>query len=316
MKKLFGVLCLLLLSSCNSAPEEGIFKNGVFPLVSDCQVPTRPDQPNWFTNNDKTYAIINGKALKLDLLIPKVDAPPPLIVLIHGGGWMKGDKKDYTADAETFASMGYAVANVNYRLAGAFSNRAPAAVEDARCAVRWLRSQAPFYGYDAARLGAVGFSAGAHLAAMLAMATDVEGIDHPECGLKDFDTRVVSAVGYYGPYDLRSSKEVPAAGLFILMQFLGGLPEVLPDLAKRMSPEAHVGADSAPFMMVHGDADGLVPVKSSRKMVEALVKNNRPHAYVEVAGADHGFSLFATEESFRAGTCTTLSFLHETLQLR
>lgn len=306
----------MILSSCNDGPDASGFRNGVFPLVSDCQVPNHPEESTWFTNNENTYATIEGKELKLDLLVPRVEAAPPLIVLIHGGGWMKGDKKDYTSDAETLASMGYAVANMNYRLAGAFSNRAPAAVEDARCAVRWLRSQAPFYGYDPNRVGALGFSAGGHLAAMLATADEVTGLDHADCGLQNFDARVTSAVGYYGPYDLRSSKEVPATGLFILMQFLGGLPEVIPELAKRMSPEAHVGDNSAPFMMVHGDKDGLVPVRSSQKMAQRLLESKRPHAYVEVAGADHGFPLFTSEENFRAGTCTALSFLQETLQLR
>ena len=145
-----------------------------------------------------TYGTTAEQELKLDVYRPKTDAVLPACVLVHGGGWMNGDKEKFTPLAFTLAEKGYVVANVEYRLGGVA--KYPAGVQDCLLAVRWLRANAARFGVDPQRIGTWGGSAGGHIVGMLA---GVLPADRFVVGdLRDVSSAVQATCIMAGPTDL------------------------------------------------------------------------------------------------------------------
>jgi len=191
-----------------------------------------------------------NNAWKLDLAMPteRSAKPRPAIVFVHGGGWVSGDKRTSTflKPALEFAAKGYVCITINYRLGGAKH----ACVEDAKCAVRWLRAHAEKYNVDPDRIGAYGNSAGAHLVAML-------GICPASAGLEGD-----------GPWQEYSSmvQAVVASATPTRPRVRGGSEED----ARKIAPMTYVSADAPPFLLVHEESDRTVPVSNSDDFVKAL----------------------------------------------
>jgi acetyl esterase/lipase len=245
------------------------------------------------------YADRESGSLHLDLFLPDGDPPHPLVVLIHGGGWEAGDRTD-VGDAPPLVDRGYAVASVDYRLTDAAAF--PAQIRDCRAAVRWLRAHADDYGLDPDRVGAWGWSAGAHLAALLGTAaeasfdgdpfdgagSDGEPTVHPERS-----HRVRAVADFFGPTDLLrmdeqgSDFEHSAPGS-PESKLVGGPLAEHPGRAERANPIAHVDGDEPPFLVVHGSDDGVVPREQSDLLVSALGDADDAVTYHVVAGAGHG----------------------------
>ena len=190
--------------------------------------------------------------LALDLFLPAgietAGEAPPLVVLIHGGGWRKGGRESERNKAVWFSNRGFAAAAVSYRL----SPQAPfpAAIEDVRAAVRYLRDRAEDYGYDPNRVAAVGSSAGAHLAALLATAAD------PAAGQEDLmdapSAKVQAAVVIAGPTDTeseqaRAESRTPDNNYAL---FLGGSYDEVPDRYAAASPAHWATTDAPPLLLV------------------------------------------------------------------
>ncbi len=226
---------------------------------------------------DMVYSETGSRSLKLDLYLP-AGAPGqgalPVIVWIHGGGWVSGHK-DQTP-AVRMIEQGYAVASIEYR----FLTEAvfPAQIHDAKAAVRWLRAHADQYNLDPDRIGAWGASAGGHLAAMLGTSAGVEELEGPGDNL-EYSSRVQAVVDFYGPIDVLQM--YPA---------LGSLREtmlrVFPELSAA-SPLNYVSPDDAPFLIVHGNRDELVPVSQSELLAESLEKAGVEVRLEIVEGAGH-----------------------------
>ncbi|MFB3079705.1 MAG: alpha/beta hydrolase fold domain-containing protein [Lysobacterales bacterium] len=145
---------------------------------------------------DIEYARIDTISLKLDVYLPKNATPPyPVIVWIHGGGWLAGSKEN--ARAAFMVNFGYAVVSINYR----FSPQAifPAQIYDCKAAVRWIRANANQYNFDPERLGAWGLSAGAHLVSLLGTAADVDSLEGDVGSNSQFSSRVQAVCDWYGP---------------------------------------------------------------------------------------------------------------------
>ncbi len=150
-------------------------------------------------HRDIDYVKNGHERQKLDLYIPeKPDTPLPVIVWIHGGGWMNGSK-DGGGPALPFVGKGYAVASINYRL----SQHAPfpAQIEDCKAAIRWLRANAGTYNLDPHHIGVWGASAGGHLVALLGTSGDVKDLEGSE-GSPDQSSRVQAVVDFFGPTDM------------------------------------------------------------------------------------------------------------------
>jgi acetyl esterase/lipase len=281
------------------------------PRVDDCVVPE--PGPGVRIREAVVYARPRGP-LRLDLALPPGGGPHPVVLLVHGGGWSAGERIHLRDEMRILAGLGYAAASIDYRLMdhGA-PNRFPAAVADARCAVRYLRRNAADLGLDAERMAAVGFSAGGHLAQMLATAPDVEGLD-AGCGDVATSPAVRAAIAYYAPSDLRPAAPFGRAADRIITRFLGATRRARPDRAALASPIAHVDGRDAAMLLVHGTADTVVPVNQSRRMRAALSHAGVPVRYVEIPDAPHGFRMFGRRLPVRPGTCTSLAFLRATLR--
>ena len=281
-------------------------------LARDCEVPAPPDATAINVQRDVTYAVMDGQPQRLDIAWPKGAGTHPLVVLIHGGGWSGGDKSAYHGAMRLLAGQGYVAASVNYRLAAAPRNLFPAAVEDVRCAVRWLRSHAERYAIDPTRIGAMGSSAGGHLSAMLGTAADVDGLDG-ECPMRDISPAVNAVVAIAGPLDIRAAGPLDSGQRSMVENFLGMRPEADPARALLASPGVHATRGDAPFLLIHGTADDVVPIRQSRFMRDTLRAAGVPATLIELEGVGHSFPEFSAERRFRTSTCTTLAFLQERL---
>ena len=280
------------------------------PLASAQPAP-RPALPEG-TKVLKDLAYVPGghERQRLDLYLPPTGRRWPLVVSIHGGAFRMGSKEGEPAGA--FVARGFAVAAINYRL----SQHAvfPAQIEDGKAAVRWLRAHAAQYGYDPDRFASYGSSAGGHLAAMLGTTGDVKAFDVG--GDRAVSSRVQAVVDFFGPTDFlqmdahRLSPQAMAhdAPDSPESQLVGGPIRDNPDKVARANPITYVSKDDPPFLIVHGDADLLVPHHQSELLEAALKKAGVSVRLVTIKGGPHG------GETVKQGLPLALDFLQSTLQ--
>ena len=237
---------------------------------------------------DLTY-VENGHALqKLDLFLPekKPASPLPLIVVVHGGSWIGGDKAKWFMPTLNLVARGYAVASLNYRL----SNDAPfpAQLEDCKAAIRWLRANAEKYDLDPQHVGAWGASAGGQIVSLIGTTGGVKTYD---VGAHlDQSSAVQCVCDCYGPVDLVSRIEKgDTAGVFkATIQMLGGTGTNLLVKAWQASAFYQISKDTPPFLIMQGDKDPLVAPEMSERFYEALQKAGVPvHLHI-FHGAEHG----------------------------
>jgi acetyl esterase/lipase len=231
---------------------------------------------------------------KLDLYLPKVDEnrpvvkdKRPLIVWVHGGAWLAGSKEG--CPAVGFVADGYAVASINYRL----SQHAifPAQIQDCKAAIRWLRANADTHGIDPNRFGVWGASAGGHLVALLGTAGDVNDFDvGPNAGVS---SRVQAVCDFFGPTDFARMSDFPGmedhdAPDSPESKLIGGPVQENKDRVQRANPITYVTKDDPPFLIVHGDADPIVPYNQSVLLRDALDHAGVKVTLYTVQGGGHG----------------------------
>ena len=245
---------------------------------------------------DLAYVAGGDPAQKLDLLLPAERSPEPLpvVVYLHGGGWVRGDKQQALTRMRNVVEEGYAVVSVNYRLSG--DAPWPAQLDDAKAALRWVRANAPAYGLDAERLALLGPSAGGHLAAMLALTGDdpaFEGAlgEHPSAS-----TRVTAAVILCGPTNLATLSDPPAwmdserlenSPWTLVGRLLGGALKDRRDVAAVASPVNHASADDPAVLLVYGTDDPLVPLSQGVELNARLQALGVSSTLIRVDGAGH-----------------------------
>lgn len=228
----------------------------------------------------------------LDLYLPtKSNGPTPLIIFIHGGAWVQGDKGEAREISLLLAQYGFATASINYR----FSQQAlfPAQIEDCRAAVRWLRSHAQEYGIDPDRFGVWGVSAGGHLASLLGTSGDT---------IKDENLKVQAVCDWCGPSDLVTvASQAGSRNKLDLVtekgpvgRLLGGPTRQKEALAKEASPVTYINSGDPPFLIVHGDIDDLVPFAQAEEFCDKLKAAGVAVEFVRVRGAGH--NLFSEEQ--------------------
>jgi acetyl esterase/lipase len=229
-----------------------------------------------FVLHDVSYRSGPSKAWKLDLAMKKASPtkPRPGIVVIHGGGWLEGDKSSFASrkfkvpgNIVDFADLGFVAVTINYRMSG--EAPFPAALEDCKCAVRWLRAHAKEYHLDPGHIGAYGNSAGGHLALLLAMTDKAAGFEgdgpHPE-----ESSLVQAAVSDSGPIDLVGQYRDNRLRE-VVKRFLGGPPEgARAELYRTASPIDRITPATPPLLLIYGVADEQVPVESADRFVAAL----------------------------------------------
>lgn len=234
-----------------------------------------------------TYAERDAGAMKLDLYVPEAESPP-LVVYVHGGGWVAETRDNAPDPARYAAEWDCAIASVSYRLQQVPDGSPVAEMADAdnptpkgefpdhfvdvKAAIRWLRSRADDYGYDAERVAAWGSSAGGHLALLAGVVDDVTDLgdafaDEVEKTVAPEASGAVQAVvSWYGVADM--SLAADEDGLMQLL--LGGPPATQSDRYRQASPITHVTPASPPTLLLHGRADEVVSVEHSRRFFDAL----------------------------------------------
>ncbi|MGW6742700.1 alpha/beta hydrolase fold domain-containing protein [Streptomyces sp. NPDC055025] len=241
-----------------------------------------------------SYATNSGyRPRLLDLSVPAGAAPVPVVVWIHGGAWMEGDRRypPPTVSADLlFGSLlraGLAVATIDYRHAR--EAPFPAQLHDVKAAVRYLRHYAGTLGIDATRIGVWGESAGGHLAALAGL-TGAAGpaLDGTE-GIAEGDTSVAAVVDWYGVADLESLLTEWSDPGNPAVTFLGGAPADHPRLAAAASPVTYAHTPAPPFLLIHGTADTVVPFAHSERLAGLLRAAGNDAEVVPVPGAEHIF---------------------------
>src|SRR6478672_12865237 len=213
------------------------------------------------------YGSAEDEPLLLDLFRPPARAAPrPAVVLVHGGGMWTGSRADMADPARQLARAGYVAVCIDYRLVDLVTGRHPwpAQLDDVQRAVRWVRANAFRYGVDPARVGAYGWSAGGQLAALLGT-RDTRDAASP---LAAYPSRVACVVDLAGDVDLAAYTSPPA--LDEVVALLGGTSAEVPERYRDTSPLTWIDARTAPFLVVHGFLDDVVPVTQPRQLVSAL----------------------------------------------
>lgn len=238
---------------------------------------------------DLIYKRANGHDLKLDVIaIEPLSEPKPTLLYIHGGGWVNGKKGNTTLAPLPYLARGMNTVNIDYRLAE--DALAPAAVEDCRCALRWVYRHAKEYGFDTSKIVVAGESAGGHLALMTAMVDASAGFDN-ECPAQNGDVPLKAAaiVSYSGPTDIVDLVEGPHQSWFAL-EWFGSLPN-RKDLARRLSPLTYVHSGLPPIIQAHGDHDPYVPYSQASQLHEALDRAGVPNQLITLPGPIHGWAV-------------------------
>lgn len=241
---------------------------------------------------DIVYGTASAVELRMDVFVSTRPGAAPTLVYFHGGGWVSGSKASSMLYLMPYLSMGWTVVNVEYRMAG--TALAPAAVEDARCAVRYALSRRKDFNIDPSRVVLSGHSAGGHLALITAMLPVAAGLDR-QCAGHD-EIEVAAVVNWYGITDVADALEGPNRKDYAV-RWLGSQAD-REGMARRVSPLAHVRPGLPPVITIHGDRDELVPYAHAVRLEKQLDQAGVVNELVTVAGGGHGG--FTREEESHA----------------
>jgi acetyl esterase/lipase len=258
------IILILLVSSC--APKGPTFNETKFDIAE----------------RDVTYCTMTKLPQKMDIYYPSSGDPWPVLMYVHGGSWIEGDK----AEGEGWKYLnehGFLVISVNYRL-GDYQTKFPTMIEDIKCAVRYLRAHSKEYNIDPERIAAVRASAGGHLVALLGTADESAGWDKGE--YPEQSSKVQAVINISGIADFTSN--IPSGLNTSIYNAFGKLAnkDTLENIAA--SPISYVTSGDPTFLIIHGDRDGIVPVEQSKILHNKLIEAGVSSTLVIVEGGDHG----------------------------
>ena len=251
---------------------------------------------------DVVYENVSGVALTLDAHVPDGPGPFPAAVLVHGGGWVAGDKEQYiTYIFQPLADAGFAWFSINYRLAPQF--KFPADADDVEAAIRFVKKNAAKYKVDAKRIALIGESAGGHLVSY------VGARNRP-------DARVAAVVSMYGIHDFVTAaiawKPFPHEVLDLF-----GIRAVDADSAPvliKASPVVYIRDDMPPFLLMHGSKDEDVPYEQSVEMCYKMKQAGAHCDLITIEGAPHGMDHWEPHPEFLWYKKALIEWLQKTLK--
>lgn len=306
MKKFIVLLLssLLVLSACSSADYNATTVQNEPPGVppTDYIIEFFPTPPFEFEGYaealDRVYATVDGRQLRFDIFFPTVQKfeRTPLVVGFHGGGWIAGNKSELTHGlAPIIAELranGYAFATVQYRFAAPPNVVFPAPFDDAAAFISYIKENAGIYNIDVGNIGVIGYSAGAHLAMLLAYATD-------------FDIRYCIALA--GPTKMYGDDPAnyPRSTMALVENLFGGTYEQLPELYRAGSPFFHLEPErenhrTTPLLLVHDRTDDVVPFTQAEIMFEKVQSLGIESEFIELFGVGHNINFHRADESVSA----------------
>ncbi|NWJ50423.1 MAG: alpha/beta hydrolase [Bacteroidetes bacterium] len=313
MKKISLILvfgCLVLVNSCA--------KNIDSTTATDTSTPTTTTTATGTTYTNIVYAATSS-AEKMDIYLPSGSGPFPVVVLIHGGAFLMGDKSDEAADAAVLVANGYAAVSVNYRLSG--EAQFPAQIQDCKAAVRFLRANSTKYKLNPDKIASWGGSAGGNLSALLGTSGGISELEGAELGNSTFSSKVLASVDWFGPINfLTMDAEASALGFTISTNaanspeslMMGAAVQTIPTQVAKANPTTYITSDDAAFFIQVGDLDRNIPYTQSKNFYNALVtvKGSSTVSFELIAGAAHGGSLFTTTANY----AKVISFLNSYLK--
>jgi len=270
---------------------------------------------------DIPYANLSP-AEKLDIYLPDDgDGPFPVIISIHGGGFMFGDKADEQLNPMLKGlNHGYAIVSINYRMSG--EAIFPANINDVKAAIRWVKANAAEYKFSPKRIALWGGSAGANLAALAGTSGDVKELEDMSMGNANQSSRVMAVVDWFGPTNFLlmdeqlketgNGKPDKSEANSMLSKVLGQKITEIPEKVKMANPESYITSDDPPFLIQHGTKDPIVPTQQSVLFYEKLVKvlGKEKVTLHLLEGVQHGGKEFETPENLQI----VFSFLDKILK--
>ncbi|MBI5354213.1 MAG: alpha/beta hydrolase [Chloroflexi bacterium] len=244
---------------------------------------------------DLEFARIGDRSLLLDLHIPENGVPPyPVIVWLFGGGWFRGDRRGRPVVRlvdDNLHRHGYAIAAIDYRLSG--EAKFPAQIEDCKAAIRFLRKHAESFKLDANKIGVWGFSAGAHLAALLGLTGSTNQFDIGDNLAISSQVQAVCAFAVTSDFrqlNSENSYDDPHDPGSAIAQLFGGPIQEKMDLVIRANPVTYSSQYAPPFLLIHGDKDGVVPCEQSKILHNELIKAGVDSTLYIIPDGDHGMA--------------------------
>lgn len=296
----------------------------IFPVADKPVLDDRfPVQPVIFARGVKAYRDVAYQQLAgytpqvVDIYVPATKGPHPLVLYIHGGGWVGGHTRhsgalaDFPKALAALAAEGFTVASLEYRLSG--EAKFPAQLQDAKAALRFLGSHAAKYRTDPARVGVWGGSAGGHLAALTALTCKDTRLDPAAAG----HMCATAAVTWYGVFDF--AKMVGPArpnGDQNVGKLLDCAHPCPSEKFASASPVSYIDAKDPPFLLIHGNDDKVVPVAQSQQAEAAFRAAGVPVETIYIPGVDHSFigaNPAATREATLRAVNATFDFFHAKL---
>lgn len=283
------------------------------PLVESCTLPGDPNTDNVKLVEDVVYNTVDGEELLLDIARPIKQLNTksyPTVIVFHGGGFVVGDKATGGGTAQRRAIMqlaehGFVAVSANYRLTTNPDNAFPAAVQDARCVIRWARAHADDYGIDVDNIAITGVSAGGGLASSLAVMNDetslqgnsIDDVGDYHCAADEeagtkFSSEVQKAALYYAPSDFTVPLSDWGETAPLIVNYIDGNPQKKAKRAHNASPISYVHKKLPPILLLHGTDDDTVPYQQSKRMVKKLRNYNIATRLVSVSGVGHSFMMF------------------------
>jgi pectinesterase len=237
---------------------------------------------------DVTFARYGDRTLEMDIFRPNEAAGPlPAIVCIHGGGWRKGSKIHHRKVAQALVAEGYVTASIDYRLSG--EAIFPAHIHDCKAAVRYLRANAKKLGIDSDHIGAIGHSAGGHLAALLATSAGVVELEG-DGGNAEFSSDIQAVVPMGGQTDFLSDRNrEKSASADIWQQFLGGSQDEVRETYRLASPLVHLDKSDPPVWMISGEKDH--PSTHGDELRLKMAEFGIPNGLTVIKDAPHPFTV-------------------------
>jgi acetyl esterase/lipase len=242
---------------------------------------------------DVVYGSANNTPLKLDVWYPRDNPnPTPTLVYIHGGGWIFGSKEGSVYQLLPYLEKGWRVVNVEYRMAG--NSLAPGAVEDTRCALRWVARNAKQWNFDTSKIVLTGHSAGGHLSLITGMLPDKTPFDNRCYG--DEKINVAAIINWYGITDVNDLIQGANLKNYAVM-WMGSQPNAA-EIARSVSPLTYVRTGLPPVLTIHGDKDDVVPYSHATRLKDALDKSKVTNKLFTIKNGGHG--MFEQSEYVRS----------------
>lgn len=314
-----AALALTLAVPGHAAPAPRHFAVAEKPALDD-HFPVRPVAfPRGVKGyRDVTYQQLPGYTPQIvDIYVPATRGPHPLVLYIHGGGWVGGHTRhsgalaNFPAVLAALAAEGFTVASLEYRLSG--EAKFPAQVQDAKAALRFLAANAAQYRIDPARVGIWGGSAGGHLTALTALTCREASLDPAAAN----DVCATAAVTWYGVFDFAAMAAARAGATDgAAERLMGCTGPCTPEQYAPASPVTWIDRNDPPFLLIHGDEDKVVPVAQSHLAEARLRAAGVPVEAIYIPHVDHSFigrTPAETREATLRATNATFDFFHAKL---